>query len=210
MSDLLKIKVTREDVNSNDYTLTLIVPPEVDQDFTTSVVLTHPYTKIERVLPVSFVYNQSKDKQSRKPSQQTAKHNEPDYEDMPKQRKSDSKGSGNGGFGSYLAMFLVLVLSGLFIAKQLFGVNLTVSSTLLFLILYRALLVGREEVIKMRELHDQVEFDHHLLVGKKTVVSESPRDNKPTKCKEIRINHPSTGSKTRLQMVRASLLVKVA
>lgn len=70
--------------------------------------------------------------------------------------------------------------------------------------------MGREEVIKMRELHDQAEFDHHPLVGKKTVASESLSDNKLTKCKEIRINHPSTGSKTRLQMVRASLLVKVA
>ena len=55
--DVLKIKVTREDMNSNDYTLTLVVPPEVNHDFKTKVVLTHPYTKFERVLPVSFVYS---------------------------------------------------------------------------------------------------------------------------------------------------------
>jgi hypothetical protein len=56
LTDSLKLKVTREDLNSNDYTLTLMVPPEIDQDFTTTVVLTHPYTKVERSIPVSFVY----------------------------------------------------------------------------------------------------------------------------------------------------------
>jgi len=61
-SDWLKLKVSREDLNSNDYTLTLMVPPEVDHDFDTTVVLTHPYTKFERVLPVSFVYTQPKEK----------------------------------------------------------------------------------------------------------------------------------------------------
>lgn len=41
----LKHKVTRADVNSNDYNLTLIVPVEVTKDFKANIVLTHPYTK---------------------------------------------------------------------------------------------------------------------------------------------------------------------
>ena len=55
--DFLKLKLSREDLNSNDYTLTLMVPPDVDHDFEATVVLTHPFTKFERVIPVKFVYS---------------------------------------------------------------------------------------------------------------------------------------------------------
>jgi len=113
-------------MNSNDYTLTLVVPPEVDHDFSTTVVLTHPYTKIERVIEVSFTYTQPKKEQVKKTPQAAVKQQqEPDYEEMPKQRKSDQKGS--GGFGTYLAMFLVIVCTVAFIAQHWLGVNLTVS-----------------------------------------------------------------------------------
>lgn len=51
----LKHKWTRQD-NSNDYNLTVIVPSEVTKDFKANIVLTHPYTKFQRVLPVTFTY----------------------------------------------------------------------------------------------------------------------------------------------------------
>jgi len=41
----LKHKVTRPNMDSNDYNLTIIVPTEVTGDFKATVVLTHPYTK---------------------------------------------------------------------------------------------------------------------------------------------------------------------
>jgi len=46
---------------------------------------------------------------------------------MPKQRKSEHKGS--GGFGTYLAMFLVLACTMAFIAQHWLGLNVTVSNT---------------------------------------------------------------------------------
>lgn len=42
--DFLKLKLSREDLNSNDYTLTLMVPPDVDHDFEATVVLTHSFS----------------------------------------------------------------------------------------------------------------------------------------------------------------------
>jgi len=45
---------------------------------------------------------------------------------MPKQKKSEHKGS--GGFGTYLAMFLVLVCTMAFIAQHWLGLNVTVSN----------------------------------------------------------------------------------
>lgn len=128
VSEFLKLQISREDLNSNDYTLTLSIPSDVDRDFETTVVLTHPYTKFEKVLPVSFVYTQPKEKQTRKTP---VKQQEPDYEEMPKQRKSDYKGSG-GGFGNYLAMFLVLAVTIAFVAQNWLGVNVTVSNSFLF------------------------------------------------------------------------------
>jgi len=51
------------------------------------------------------------------------KQPEPDYEEMPKQRKSEHKSG--GGFGTYLAMFLVLVCTLAFIAQHWLGLNVT-------------------------------------------------------------------------------------
>jgi hypothetical protein len=48
--------VTRQDVNSNDYNLTVIVPAEVTKDFKANIVLTHPYTQFKRILPLTFKY----------------------------------------------------------------------------------------------------------------------------------------------------------
>jgi hypothetical protein len=92
--------------------LTLVVPPEVDSDYTTQVILTHPYTKFERVLPVTFSYSQQKEKPVQKKTVKSQQ--EPEYEEMAvvKTKKSDSK-----GWGTYLAMASVLIATFLFIAK---------------------------------------------------------------------------------------------
>ena len=46
--------MTREDVNSNDYNLTIIVPQTVESSFNAKIILSHPFTKVRRVLPVQF------------------------------------------------------------------------------------------------------------------------------------------------------------
>lgn len=51
---LLKYRVTREDVNSNDYNLTIIAPQTVESSFNAKIILSHPFTKVRRVLPVQF------------------------------------------------------------------------------------------------------------------------------------------------------------
>lgn len=51
---MLKYQVTREDSNSNDYNLVLIVPQTVETTFTAKVTLYHPFTKVSRVLNVKF------------------------------------------------------------------------------------------------------------------------------------------------------------
>lgn len=53
-TQFLKQRVTRTDLNSNQYNLTLFVPHEIDRDFKANVILTHPFTKFRRVLPVVF------------------------------------------------------------------------------------------------------------------------------------------------------------
>jgi hypothetical protein len=42
---MLKHHVTRQDINSNDYNLTIAVPADVTSNFQANVILTHPYTK---------------------------------------------------------------------------------------------------------------------------------------------------------------------
>lgn len=70
-NEVLKYKVTRDDLNSNDYSLTLIVPSDVNQDFKANVVLIHPYTKFEKTLPLEFkfVETQTSSKPAKKPTQ---------------------------------------------------------------------------------------------------------------------------------------------
>ena len=51
---MLKYQVTREDSNSNDYNLVLIVPQTVETTFTAKVTLYHSFTKVSRVLNVKF------------------------------------------------------------------------------------------------------------------------------------------------------------
>ena len=76
---------------------------------------------------------------------------------MPKQRKVDSKGNG-GGFGSYLAILLVLVCTAAFVAQHWLGVNITVSCYFVFLICFRALSVVKEEKgVEKIEAKDQAE-----------------------------------------------------
>jgi len=64
---LMKYRVTREDANSNDYNLTVIVPQTVESSFTAKIVLSHPFTKVRRVLPVQFNFELEQPVTSAKP-----------------------------------------------------------------------------------------------------------------------------------------------
>jgi len=54
---MLKYRVIREDANSNDYNLTVIVPQTVESSFNAKIILSHPFTKVQRVLPVRFEFD---------------------------------------------------------------------------------------------------------------------------------------------------------
>ncbi len=77
-SVMLKQQVTRSNLNSNDYNLTVIVPSDVTHNFQANIILTHPYTKFQRVIPVTFDYRDDQPK----PKTKTTSKQEPEFENM--------------------------------------------------------------------------------------------------------------------------------
>lgn len=107
---MLKQHVTRQDTNSNDYNLTIAVPADVTFNFQANVILTHPYTKFQRIIPVTFDFRDDQ------PKPRTKATKEPDYENMRIVKTERT-------LSSYLAIVLVGVASIVFIMHNWFNVN---------------------------------------------------------------------------------------
>lgn len=116
----LRQRVTRADLNSNQYNLTVWVPQEIDRDFKASVILTHPFTKFRRVLPVTFKMEPTK-------AQKPTRREEPatvaaEYEDMPVRGKQASEqevqSSGGLSLTNFVVIIVLIVCSVLFIKNN--------------------------------------------------------------------------------------------
>ena len=116
----LRQRVTRADLNSNQYNLTVWVPQEIDRDFKASVILTHPFTKFRRVLPVTFKMEPTKaQKQTRREEPATVAA---EYEDMPVRGKQASQqevqSSGGLSLTNFVVIIILIVCSVLFIKNN--------------------------------------------------------------------------------------------
>ena len=52
--DLIKYKLNKSDDHINEHLLTVTVPREITHDFTTNMILTHPITHSQTILPLIY------------------------------------------------------------------------------------------------------------------------------------------------------------
>lgn len=56
----VKFKTTRPSMDSNDYSLTVMADSDAHEDFSTNLIILHPFTKQRQVLPVHFSHSKQK------------------------------------------------------------------------------------------------------------------------------------------------------
>lgn len=119
----IKFKTTRPDIDSNDYSLTLIVDSEAQKDFSTSLSISHPYTKQKHVVPIFFSQSDRRapshetyhERQSATKSRRT--EDAPVFDEKYTKRAYEPS-QDNWNWSSMFMMFVLIVGSGFFIKKQ--------------------------------------------------------------------------------------------
>jgi hypothetical protein len=104
--------ITRPDIDSNDYNLTVVIPNDVFDDFQATIKLIHPFTNFMLQLQVSFTYQPEVAQQQPLKASRPVTQDEPDYEGMPQRRKraepvDDDDGSQKGWMSYFLTVVFI-------------------------------------------------------------------------------------------------------